>query len=112
MPGPKDFKSSFKAAAASAGVTNTAENNKNLTSSSLKPDTLLTTEKIIELAKLRGVDFGPGDPNERIRYFIKLDILPHQVRKSPDPERQIAPIGHLPYSTVQTLMVTDRLKQR
>ena len=52
------------------------------TSNQLPADTLIPTEKIIALARARNVDFGPGDANERIRYFIKLGILPHQKRKA------------------------------
>jgi mevalonate kinase len=33
---------------------------------------LIPTKKVIEEAKNLGVDFGPGDAAERIRYFIKL----------------------------------------
>lgn len=46
-------------------------------------ESLLPTENIINLAKKAGVDFGPGNANERIRYFIKLGILPHAIRKLP-----------------------------
>ena len=45
------------------------------------PETLLPLEKIISLAKKNGVLFGSGSAKERIRYFIKLGILPHAVRK-------------------------------
>src|SRR3989344_9635628 len=45
-------------------------------------NTLLPVEKIIALAKKNGVNMGRGNVKERIRYFIKLGILPHAVRKS------------------------------
>src|SRR3990172_4049830 len=73
-------------------------------------DTLLPLEKIISLAKKNGVKFGSGNAKERIRYFIKLGILPHAVRKvstrlrTTDYRLQTsgasAPIAHLPYWTV------------
>ena len=47
----------------------------------LTPETLIPTKKIIELAQRLGVDFGAGNPEERIRYYIKLGLLPHAVRK-------------------------------
>lgn len=53
-------------------------------SKSITPDTLLPTSEIISLAKKGGVNFGTGNPSERIRYFIKLGLLPHAVRKLPD----------------------------
>ncbi|KKR50749.1 MAG: hypothetical protein UT84_C0007G0020, partial [Candidatus Curtissbacteria bacterium GW2011_GWA1_40_16] len=80
--------------------------------SSANPETLLPTDKIIALAKSAGVDFGPGNPAERIRYFIKLGILPHAQRRSyldPASNLPTAPIGHLPYSSVKKLIEVDRL---
>src|SRR3989344_4683732 len=83
------------------------------------PDTLLSTEKIIELAKEAGVDFGPGDAAERIRYFIKLGILPHAVRKTPDPTLSTThyplpttPVGHLPAWTIKRLIQADKVYKK
>lgn len=45
-------------------------------------NSILPTSTIIELARQQGVDFGPGNPQERIRYLIKLELLPHQIRKT------------------------------
>ena len=53
-----------------------------LQTKTLPADTLLPLEKIISLAKRNGVKFGSGNAKERIRYFIKLGILPHAARKS------------------------------
>ena len=79
------------------------------------PDTPLSTEKIIEIAKEAGVDFGPGDAAERIRYFIKLGILPHAIRKSKKDENNqsiSAPVGHLPAWTVKRLAQVDKLYKK
>jgi len=87
------------------------------------PDTLLPTEKIIALARLNNVDFGPGDPNERIRYYIKLGILPHAVRKSSqftvhgslstvNGQRSTVPVGHLPFWTIERLKHIEALKDK
>src|SRR3989344_4401576 len=98
------------------------------------PDTLLPTSEIIDIAKKSGVDFGPGNPNERIRYFIKLGILPHTVRKSTGQSKNKssvdsplstltnysitglhakaqAPAGHLPFWTIARLTQIDSLKK-
>ena len=90
------------------------------------PDTLLPTSEIIDIAKKSGVDFGPGNSLERIRYFIKLQILPHAVRKSTvkaDSQSKSSQnsslstltnhsiSGHLPYSAVSTLIKIQRLYQ-
>ena len=88
--------------------------------------TFLPTSQIIKMAKDAGADFGAGDPNERIRYFIKLSILPHMVRKVPtiqfsrqNPKRSrrgdggpSQTIGHLPYSAVNTLIKVNSLSNR
>lgn len=89
--------------------------------SNLHPSTLLPTETIIELAKYEGVGFGTGDPGERIRYFIKLGLLPNAIRKTPHinhilksftPNLSPTPTGHLPFSVVEKLVKIDRLNKR
>src|SRR3990167_3574316 len=76
------------------------------------PESLLPTETIIKLSQAAGVNFGPGDPSERVRYFIKLGLLPHAVRRSitdtvNNTTRQS--VGHLPYSSVKKLIQIDQL---
>jgi len=43
---------------------------------------LISIDDVIFLAKSRGVDFGKGDPRERLRYLTKIGLLPHAKRKS------------------------------
>src|SRR3989344_6768795 len=75
--------------------------------------TLLPTEKIIKIARRFGVDFGSGNPNERIRYFIKLGLLPYASRKSTKKNGQIlSPIGHLPEWTIDRLKNIQELKSQ
>ena len=104
------------------------QNNKTFRAGGLSPEKLLSTEKIINLARIWGVDFGPGNPNERIRYFIKLGLLPHQTRKRPETSNQApgirdqkpetrhqrpdSPVGHLPYWTVKRLIEIDGLYKK
>ena len=94
---------------------------KNLHAPLFEEQTLLTTNQIIDLARKAGVDFGPGDPAERIRYFIKLGILPHIVRKIPDKTSDFrlqtsdlpaTPVGHLAYSSTKKLIDVDRLYKK
>ena len=94
---------------------------KNLHAPLFEEQTLLTTNQIIDLARKAGVDFGPGDPAERIRYFIKLGILPHMVRKIPDKTSDFrlqtsdlpaTPVGHLAYSSTKKLIDVDRLYKK
>ncbi|KPJ73611.1 hypothetical protein AMJ48_00015 [Parcubacteria bacterium DG_74_1] len=43
---------------------------------------LISIDDVIFRAKSRGVDFGKGDPRERLRYLTKIGLLPHAKRKS------------------------------
>jgi len=94
-------------------------------------ETLLPLEKIISLAKKSGVSFGSGNAKERIRYFIKLGILPHAVRKVSTRlqttrfarEARLAnyklpttgasqPVAHLPYFAVERLVKIENFTQK
>jgi len=41
----------------------------------------LTVEELIIKAKELGVNFGPGEPYNRLRYYTKMGWLPHMTRK-------------------------------
>lgn len=43
---------------------------------------LISIKDVLFRAKRRGVDFGKGDPRERLRYLTKIGLLPHAKRKS------------------------------
>lgn len=95
------------------------KSNQNISSTPTPKNSLLPTEEIITIAKKAGVNFGPGSANERIRYFIKLRLLPYAVRKVPDHIENLklkiknsgasAPIGHLPYWTIERLVEINNL---
>src|SRR3989344_4762338 len=94
-------------------------NSQQLTVRKVSPDALIPTSQIVKLAKIGGVDFGPGNPLERIRYFIKLGLLPHAVRKLPQTTNgkqlkanSYSTMGHLPYWTVKRLVQIDKLYKR
>jgi hypothetical protein len=42
---------------------------------------IILTDELINSAKKSGVNFGFGDPKNRIRYYIKNGLLPNQIRK-------------------------------
>ncbi|MEK7611415.1 MAG: hypothetical protein AAB486_03545, partial [Patescibacteria group bacterium] len=44
-------------------------------------NTLLPVEEIVKLAKESGYNFRFGDPYNRLRYYIKIGLLPNMVRK-------------------------------
>lgn len=69
-------------------------------------DNLLPIDKLIEQATSKGVDFGKGDPYNRLRYYTKLGLLPHMVRKTVDGEV----IGHYPKHSLDLLLEIEKLK--
>lgn len=66
----------------------------------------IPTHEIIKLARQNNIDLGNGNPEHRIRYLIKLGILPHQIRKMDSKGRVI---GHLP---VAVLLVLKQLQYK
>ena len=56
-------------------------------------ESLISTEKLIEESKTKGIDFGKGDPYNRLRYYTKIGWLPHMQRKKNDEETSIT-TGH------------------
>lgn len=66
----------------------------------------IPTHEIIKLARQNNIDLGTGNPEHRIRYLIKLGVLPHQIRKMDSKGRVI---GHLP---VAVLLVLKQLQYK
>jgi DNA-binding transcriptional MerR regulator len=67
---------------------------------------LISIEKFIEMAVKKGVNFGKGDPYNRLRYYTKIGLLPHMQRKVENGEV----IGHYPSSALDTLLEVEKLK--
>jgi len=80
---------------------------------SIGPESLLPLEKIIELGKAFGVDFGKGNAKERIRYLTKLGILPNAQRRAIfEQDSSTSTIcGHLPDWTIKRLLHINKLYQ-
>src|SRR3990167_2047159 len=75
---------------------------------------LITTKRVIEIATSLGVNFGTGNAQERIRYFIKLGILPH-VRRTTSADSQSGyelNSGHLPFWTIKRLTYVENLHKK
>ena len=47
----------------------------------MQEEKILPVEEIIEKAKNLGVRFGQGEPYNRLRYYTKLNWIPHMERK-------------------------------
>ncbi|MBI4100831.1 hypothetical protein HY439_03805 [Candidatus Microgenomates bacterium] len=78
---------------------------------------LIPTKKLIDLCKERGINLGTGDPNNRIRYWTKIGLLPHAIRKSATehtqtPANLLTTEGHYPIETLELLQKINKLHQQ
>lgn len=67
----------------------------------------MPVESLIKSAKKAGVDFGKGDPYNRIRYYTKIGWLPHMVRKK-DKTGKLK--GHFVPEALETLLNIEKLR--
>lgn len=72
-------------------------------------DSYISTEKLIEEAKKNGVNFGKGNPYNRLRYYTKIGWLPHMIRTKGE-ENDVK--GHFPTYTLKRLLYIEKLKDR
>jgi len=72
-------------------------------------DEFISIDKLIKQAKSKGINFGSGDPYNRLRYYTKIGWLPHMVRKA-DKSGNIK--GHYPTSSLKTLLFIEDLKSQ
>ncbi len=70
---------------------------------------LVEVDKLIRMAKKVGVNFGKGDPYNRLRYYTKIDWLPHMERKM---TRSGDVVGHYPRWVLDRLILIDKLKKQ
>ncbi len=75
---------------------------------SLQMEKLLSIDTLIKEAKKSGVDFGKGDPYNRLRYYTKIGWLPHMLRKK---GRGGNTKGHYPASALERLVYIEKLKE-
>jgi len=69
---------------------------------------MLSIEELIKKAQTMGVDFGRGDPYNRLRYYTKIGWLPHMTRQR-DKDGNIR--GHYPESVLSQLITIEKLKE-
>jgi hypothetical protein len=69
----------------------------------------ISFEKLIDEAKKQRVDFGKGDPYNRLRYYTKMGWLPHMIRKKGEEEDVT---GHYPKSALKSLILIENMKSR
>ncbi|MBN1162568.1 hypothetical protein JXA34_02375 [Patescibacteria group bacterium] len=70
---------------------------------------LISIERLIKNAKKKGIDFGKGDPYNRLRYYTKMGWLPHTVRKK-DKKGDVK--GHYPAWALDHLILIEELKEK
>jgi DNA-binding transcriptional MerR regulator len=67
---------------------------------------LISIDEVIQRAKRLGVDFGKGNPRNRLRYYVKIGLLPHARRKV---FKNNLPEGAYPEEIVWKLFEIDRM---
>ena len=70
-------------------------------------DKLIAVDQLIKDAKKKGLDFGKGDPYNRLRYYTKIGWLPHMVRKQ---DKSGTTRGHYPEWVVDRLLQIEDYK--
>ena len=68
-------------------------------------ENLISIEEFIAKAKRFGVDFGSSNPKNRLRYYVKIGLLPHAQRKS---FNGLPPNGAYSESTLGLLLEIDK----
>jgi len=62
----------------------------------------ISLAKLVSLAKKSGVNFGKGDPYNRLRYYTKMGMLPNMVR--------VKGVGSYPETALKKLIRIEALK--
>jgi len=68
---------------------------------------LISVENLIKSLKQKNINFGKGDPYNRLRYYTKIGWLPHMTRKKNE-EGNIT--GHYPISVIDEIIRIEELK--
>ncbi len=71
---------------------------------------LVNVENLITEAKTKGINFGKGNPYNRLRYYTKMGWLPHMLRKRDSLNNTI--MGHYPKNALETILMIEKLKKQ
>ncbi len=69
----------------------------------------ISIDALLKEAEEKGIDFGKGDPYNRLRYYTKIGWIPHMLRKK---GQKGSTKGHYPKSTVDRLLLIQELKNK
>lgn len=68
---------------------------------------LISVEDLIKKLKEENIDFGKGDPYNRLRYYTKIGWLPHMIRKK-GPNNTNS--GHYPIDVIDKIKEIEKYK--
>lgn len=71
---------------------------------------LISVKELIKKAKRQGISLGKGDPINRLRYFIKIGLLPHMERCQASADSPFTE-GFMPLYTLDLLKKIENLKK-
>jgi DNA-binding transcriptional MerR regulator len=69
---------------------------------------LISINQIIQKLKEKNIDFGKGNPYNRLRYYTKIGWIPHMTRKKDDSG---VVVGHYPEKIFETIVRIEELKK-
>lgn len=87
-------------------VTMVAEKNRSRKKDNEENNKLISVDKVIQMAQEIGVNFGPGKPYNRLRYYTKIGWIPHMIRKG----RGLK--GHYPEWIISRLKLIEELREK
>jgi len=73
---------------------------------------LISVDELIQQARQNSIDFGKGNPYNRLRYYTKIGWLPHMIRKKGENNRANHAQGHYPSWALDRLIFIEKLKNK
>jgi DNA-binding transcriptional MerR regulator len=68
---------------------------------------LVSVEELIKILKENNINFGKGDPYNRLRYYTKIGLIPHMTRKKNSNNTNS---GHYPKEIISKIIEIEKLK--
>jgi hypothetical protein len=68
---------------------------------------LIAVEELINILKENNINLGKGDPYNRLRYYTKIGLIPHMIRKKNSNNTNS---GHYPKEVVKKIIDIEKMK--
>lgn len=68
---------------------------------------LISVEELINILKQNNINLGKGDPYNRLRYYTKIGLIPHMIRKKNSNNTNS---GHFPREVIEKIIQIEKLK--